>query len=724
MRLIAILCLVLGASACASTPTQLVVHVGSDLPTDVEPPVAGDRVLRAVRVEVCEPSCDRADAPRVERRWAVGRREDAAQGRVLLPFSFGVAPYDPASPARVEIRVEALRRVSDSVGPDDVLFATRRVTAFSPGRKIDVSIFLSAGCLGTACPEGTACDDEGQCVPIEGLDAGLPSLDGGLDAGMDASREDDAFVPDALERDAPILDAAVADAAVADATVVDARVLDARVLDGGRDANADAPCVLPPSEMPPTTLVAERAQGVNGGWVWGVAEGAPGVRLASGLYAGTSLFTWEGASSPGPTHFVSRVEGDARWTVFPRAPTGADGINRLHQLAEHDGVVYAAGHRNEAWSFTADGETLSLPAPTDVESGLRTAITLLALDAGTGRPLWGRTIETEGGADYLGGMVVDDDGILLAWRTAASSTSTLGTLRVDGVARTIDLGPADGRVRVARLDTSGTVQWVHAIGGAVFSTVDLAPADGGAILGLFVTGLVSGSTGLVGLDPAPPPGSVILVRLDAMGLSQWSTAVRCTDGALSPRSGAITYANGRLYTAFLASTPGVERECRSIAIGPGDATDPVLSREETGSVWFTTFAVASCDGELAVDRLFGASVMDTPGAAIRDVSADARSVAITGYAGAGGFVTGSGTIAGIERAMSTDGFLAITTPDLDRRFFLVLGTTVTTPAREDDYGTVLGRVGDTLHLGHALSGSITLDGITIPGGASLVRFRL
>ncbi|MBN8614361.1 MAG: hypothetical protein J0L92_27420 [Deltaproteobacteria bacterium] len=713
MRLLVILCLVLGASACASTPTQLVVHVGSDLPTDVEPPVAGDRVLRAVRVEVCEPSCDRADAPRVERRWTVGRREDAAQGRVLLPFSFGVAPHDPASPARVEIRVEALRRVSDSVGPDDVLFATRRITAFSPGRKIDVSIFLSAGCLGTACPEGTACDDEGQCVPIEGLDAGPASLDASLDAGLDASPTiaEDAGIDASIATDAHVLDAIEVGS-------------DAPVRDAGRDANADAPCVLPPSEMPPTTLTAEATQGINGGWVRAVAEGAPGVRLASGQYNG-SFFTWDGASSPGPTHFVSRVDGDARWTVFPRLGGAVDGIERIDQLAEHDGVVYAAGYRTNAWSFAADGVPLSLSAPLETDLSLRSAITVIALDAGTGRPLWARTIETDGGGDYLGGMVVDDAGILLAWRTAASSTSTIAALRVDGVVRAIDRGPADGRIRVARLDHAGTVQWIHAIGGAVFTSVDLAPTEDGAILGLFVSRLMDGSTGFVGLEPPPPFGHVVLIRLDSDGAPLWSTAVRCADeGALSARSGAITEANGRVYAAFLATTPSLTSECGSLAIGPGAASDPVLAREESGPVWFSTFGLATCDGELAVDQLFSASVMDVPSSAIGDISADARSVAVTGHAGYGGFVMGTSSFAGIDRGPGTDGFLAILTPDLDRRFFLVLGTPESTRAIGDDYGAALARIDDTLHLGMAAGGMIVLDGTTIPGGANLVRFGL
>lgn len=709
--------------ACATTPTQLVVSVGSDLPTDVEPPVEGDRVLRAVRVEVCEPSCDRVDAPRVERRWAVGRA-DAASGRVALPFSFGVAPHDPDRPERVEIRVEALRDATDDVSDADVLFVTRRVTAFAPGRRLDVSIFLSAGCLGAPCPAGSECDDLGQCVPIEGLDAGSVSSDASLDA---ASLAPDAGSPDASSIDASTLDAYAPDGVAIDAHTIDAHTIDAGSdagsIDAGSDASRDASCTLPPTEAPPTALEAERAQGFGGGWVWATEEGAPGVRLASGLYINPTTFTWEGASSTGPTQFLSRVDGASRWTVFPRATTPYDGTNRLSILAEHDGVVYAAGQRNEAWSFTADGETLSLPEPADVETSLETGVVLLALDAATGRPLWGRAIETEGAADFVGGMTVDDDGILLAWRSLTSASSTIGALEVDGVARAIDRGPADGRVRLARLDHDGVVQWVQAIGGASFASVELARTDDGAILALFVSSWLGGATALTGLDPVPPSGSVIVLRLDPLGRSRWATAVRCASGDLTMRSGAISLANGRLYAAISSTTPGTGAECRSLAFGAGDAGDPVLEREEMGPTWLATFGLDVCDGSVAVPRLFSIAANGTPAALIRDVSADARSVAITGYAGSGGFVTPTRTIGGLETGSGTDGFLAIVTPELEERFFLVLGSR-SAGSFSDDYGSALGRIDDTLHVAFGLRMAQTIDSISIPAGASLVRFGL
>ncbi len=706
--------LALSIAACASVPTQLVVRIDSDLPTGVEPPVAGDRVLRAVRVEICEPSCDRVDAPRVERRWAIGG--SASSGRVALPFSFGVAPHDPEAPARVEIRVEALRVATDVVTEADVLFATRRVTAFSPGRRLDVSIFLSAGCLGDACPAGTACDDEGQCAPVEGLDAGPLAIDGGLDAHA-------AIEVDAAQWDADPEDAGVD--AVAHDVGLDAGV-DAAISDVGVDASPDAPpCMLPTSEPAPTSLVGEREQGFNGGWVMGVATTPGGGRLASGTYTNPTPFTWEGDSVRGPTLFVSRVEGLDRWTVFPRIVGTFERASFLSQLAERDGVVYAAGRRVEGWTITADGVTATLPALTDAaDSSLRSGVVLLALDAATGRPLWHRTLETAGAGDYLEGMVVDEDGILLAWRSLPSATSTHGALTVDGVERAIDRGPVDGRVRLARFDTSGTVRWVHTIGGASFAGADLASTEDGAILSLLVTRLLDGSTGLVGLDPAPPEGPVVIMRLDRDGAPRWSRSVRCASGTFVPTSGAISQANGRVYASFLARTPSLDTECSALAIGPGAVDDPVLLRGEAGPNWFTTLALDTCGGELAVSQLFGAAVRDAPGAAIKTVTADARGVVVTGYAGSGGFTTSSGTIAGRDPGGGTDGFIAVLTPSLDRRFFLVFGPTAFALDGVDDYTESAVLLGDTLHLALALSGAQTLAGLSVESGARLVRFGL
>ena len=162
-------------SAC-STSTQLLVSIDSDLATDVVPRVPGDHVLRAVRVEVCEIDCDRVGTPQDRRFWAVTRSSAGEP----LPLSFGVAPRDASLPGQVELRVDALE-VEDELATDDaVLFTVRRTVAFVPGRKIEVPIFLSAGCIAARCPLGTTCGDDGQCLPIDLLDAGT-SPDAGRD---------------------------------------------------------------------------------------------------------------------------------------------------------------------------------------------------------------------------------------------------------------------------------------------------------------------------------------------------------------------------------------------------------------------------------------------------------------------------------------------------------------------------------------------------------------
>ncbi|MCA9605928.1 MAG: hypothetical protein KC619_10060 [Myxococcales bacterium] len=161
-------------AACGGDATQLLVEIDTDLPLDVEPPTVGDRALRAVHVEVCDDSCDDAAAPRTSRTWAVGRIP--REGRVAMPFSFGVAPFQGDTRRAVEIRVEALRR-TERGDPDALLFEVRRRRGFVDGQKTRVPIFLGGACL--ECPPGLQCNGDGEC---EGVDGGVPdagSMDGG-----------------------------------------------------------------------------------------------------------------------------------------------------------------------------------------------------------------------------------------------------------------------------------------------------------------------------------------------------------------------------------------------------------------------------------------------------------------------------------------------------------------------------------------------------------------
>ncbi|MGE0791352.1 MAG: hypothetical protein AB7S26_37100, partial [Sandaracinaceae bacterium] len=118
-------------AGCAREASQLIVQIDSDLPLDVQPPVAGDEVLRAVHVEVCDDSCEDATAPRTSRLWSV--TANGSPGRIPFPFSFGVAPFVHDASRRVEVRVSALRRDEVEVA-DAELFTVRRQVGFTAGR--------------------------------------------------------------------------------------------------------------------------------------------------------------------------------------------------------------------------------------------------------------------------------------------------------------------------------------------------------------------------------------------------------------------------------------------------------------------------------------------------------------------------------------------------------------------------------------------------------------
>lgn len=176
MRCVLLVGLAFLAASCAGQPTQLVVIVRSDLPAE-------DIVEVRTFVVPGEPF---TAAPST-RSFPVG----GGDGRVVIPFSFGVLPRGGDASSRVEITVSAYS-ASDGTTPT----VSRVVrTGFSAGRALAVPVFLSAACRDRApCAPGLTCDD-GECVspdvPVEDL---LP---------VDPGRElDDAGPRDAPPRDA------------------------------------------------------------------------------------------------------------------------------------------------------------------------------------------------------------------------------------------------------------------------------------------------------------------------------------------------------------------------------------------------------------------------------------------------------------------------------------------------------------------------------------------
>ncbi len=746
---------------CATQPTQLLVRVDTDMATDVEPRVAGDGVLRAVRVDICEQSCDRPGTARDRRFWSVSRT--SSEGRVRVPFSFGVAPRDLESPGQVELLIDALEVADEGAGAAEILFTARRTIAFVPGRKVEVPIFLSAGCLGASCPPGTTCDDEGQCAPLgsvdagsldagepdAGLDAAVPGIDAHLaiDAGLDAPGFADApSSEDASRADVLSIDAALADAG-RDAGPVDASHdvgRDAILFDGGPPdaARFDAsrpdagPETCAPATAPfPGAWTATRHTGFSGGWVRTVGVGPTGAVLSTGTFLSSGTFTWEGSSSPA-AHFVSRRSTGGTWTtfaVFDRALYSSLGsYGQVTQVIERGGVVYVAGTAIEGWSITAAGATIAVPEmPSAPTTSARVGIVVLALDAATGRPLWARTIDTRDSSDFADGIAADDDGVWVAFRSFAPSAGLeIGELLVDGAPRVIDRGPALGHARLARLDrASGAVSSVHAFGGIGANALDVDALPGGDVIVSLNVSYLDGYTSIDGIWPVPPSGEIVLTRIDPTGASRWSTALQCSVGSWRSRSGQIAVADGRVHLGFGATTSSGDTACATLRATVSDGTSVTASRLDTGPTWLGVAPFDVCDGHWLGGSLFSASVNGTPGATLTDISADARAVAITGHVGVGGLDLGGGrTIAGREAgamADGTDGYAIVLTPAAELRFQRMLGsTTGSILTGADDYGTSIAIGPDVLVLGLGLTAPQTLDAVTVQSGARLVDFSL
>jgi hypothetical protein len=182
------------SGGCTRRATQLVVVVDSDLPAES---------VRCVRVET---------GPVVPDVPVVATREDVfyvaeggGDGRVALPFSFGVVPPSGDARARVELRATAY----DDCAAAEAGGAPGRVTTrtvrsgFLPEQALRVEVFLAARCARSpVCDadadgvedEGFTCDPEtGACVEVPDV-VGTPIDPGGellVDAGAaDASGPD------------------------------------------------------------------------------------------------------------------------------------------------------------------------------------------------------------------------------------------------------------------------------------------------------------------------------------------------------------------------------------------------------------------------------------------------------------------------------------------------------------------------------------------------------
>jgi hypothetical protein len=717
----------IGASACV-TPTQLLVRIDSDLTTDVSPRVPGDGVLRAVRVEVCEGSCDRAGSARDQRFWAVSRES----GGVRVPFSFGVAPRDPAEPGQVELRVDALEVADETT--TEVLFTTRRTVPFVAGQRIEVPIFLSRGCVGRSCPPGLTCGDDGQCMRPSGPDAGLDvaTLDAGLldaglldaglaDAGLAEAGAVDAWSLDAAEPDAPRLE----DASPIDAPMRDAPTSDAQTSDAGLDASAaDAgPCAWT-DEPFPSAWTAVSSTGINGGWVRGLARGDGDAILTTGTSQNTT-FTWLSSTSTS-AHFVSRESSAGTWVTFATFDRARfSGYGQLSQVAEHAGVVYVAGTTIEALGIAAAGGSVTVPEmPAAADTALRAGVVVVALDASSGRPRWAQTIKTLEARDFLDAIVADEAGIWIAFRSFPATGAEIGALTVGGEARAVDVGPAEGHARIARLAPDGSVTSVRAFGGIAANGLDIASLGAGELLVAIEHSLLTGHTEVSGLTPTPPPGEMVLARLGVSGDSLWSASLECAAGTWRARAGRLAVVDDRVFFGLRATTLAGEAACTSLRIR--DATgERSASLPGTTADWMAVTSFDVCDGAWTGDSFTMAVAAP---ASFSAIAADRRAVVITGHVGVGGVSADGRTISGREIATGdgSDAFAFVLSPSLSLRFSRMLGgTRDSILTGGDDYGTsVLVAGPDRMFLSVGLTDVEVLDGVTIPGGARRIQFHL
>lgn len=201
-------------AGCSAHPTEIVVTIDSDLPSELLGEVVVDVTAagRPPRRTVFDPALH-------VRPWVLSLRH---RGGELGP-----------------VRVEAAARR----GGADVL-RTAAVTRFVRGRRGALSLRLERDCLGVACPVGTvcragACEDEsfGELRPWDGPPRPLPLVDAGTPE------------PDA-DRDGGVPDAGGPDSGTPDAGVPDA---------GAPDAGSPCRCVRPDDECDASSTACRRS---------------------------------------------------------------------------------------------------------------------------------------------------------------------------------------------------------------------------------------------------------------------------------------------------------------------------------------------------------------------------------------------------------------------------------------------------------------------------------
>lgn len=661
MRALLLLAPMFATAACTQT-SQLRVQIDSDLMADVEPPVAGDAVLRAVRVTVCDGSCDDASARRDERHWAISRR--ATAGRIALPFSFGLAPPEHDASRRVELRVAALRSAHDGAGASDVLFETRRLLGFQPGRTVDVPIFLAAGCVGLACPAGTTCGADGECVGIEEpLDGGVP-----MDAG---------FV-----------------------------------------------CTTPPGGdaggFPGSPELRSDRGLAPGGSVTALAIGEePGTVLVGGF--STTAFTWEGTSSPAGAYFVSRMRnaGGAAWTTLISYGGERLFLSHVNRLVERDGRVYGVGLIGEQW--TLGSLVAEQPNTGSASDSRRVGVAVFALDGSDGAPLWIHTLKHPDVTDWASGIAVDETGLWVAWHAFGGAVGATIEMDRAGLSASVDrrgvLG--EGRAHLAHFTPEGVLDSIHGVQGRFIHDADVVALGDGDV----VFAVVGALEDLEGIAPAPPGGlaepDIAIARLAPSGEARWASRVSCASGEWDPWTGRLSASAGRVWLAWSteASSP-----CAEVRVTERSGAS-ISAMRAPSSAMLGAVALTACEGAGIDGTFWSASVNANPFAAVTGLSSDARGAVFGGYFGVGGANLGGGMLSARDVGTGTDSFVVAIGQDGEHEFSALLGGTGAGTTVDDGVESLVVD-GDALHVALAQSAMQPFRGGTIAPGGRLLRFTI
>lgn len=272
-RLSLLTCLLsLGASACQSPRTEIVLTIGSNL--DV--PAEMDQVRLVVTSETA--------STRFDQTYGLGA------GQTKLPIVLGLVPDKD--------KKLGFRAVATGLKAGVVVVERSAVTSFVPDQTLALYLDLLQVCVQTSCTTGQTCGADGRCIPEAVTPADLPKYgtprdaafaggqDGGLIGGLDAG-----FVVDGTV-ESPIPDASTGGRDSADDTVApDASTPVGDAIGTGPETSLDAG-VGPDAPVVPAPHYV-------------IGQFASGGRASGPTYTLVGSFVWAGGNTKSQTWSIS-----------------------------------------------------------------------------------------------------------------------------------------------------------------------------------------------------------------------------------------------------------------------------------------------------------------------------------------------------------------------------------------------------------------------------------